>query len=372
MTKQVMMAASFGLALLSVQPVLADTEWDKLEADYERAHEKWGEAMEKVKGDGGMMAFNPAAMPPHPIEEFRSQFRAYAEKHKGTADALPALMHMLQGGFTIMGGKNKSVAWALSRLTDDHAGDAHLADHIGGVRPAVMSAGEDAVVEFLEAVAKKNPAREVKGSARLIMAEILYEGSPFAQMMGMADTPEARTKKKRAVKMLREVKTEFAGTEIADQADDFLFAIDHLQVGMKAPEIVGKDADGQDIRLSQFEGRVVAIVFWGTWCAPCMEMIPHERELMEEYSGKPFTFLGINADDTLAGFKKTMKKQKITWPTIYDGSPDVSKIAKKWRVRSFPMIYLIDHKGVIRNKHVIPFQLDSAISELVAKAVEEG
>jgi thiol-disulfide isomerase/thioredoxin len=373
MTRKLAVVA--GLALFCAQPASADEEWDKLETEYEQAHQKWEKAMEKLQGEGegGMMHFNPATLPPHPIEEFRPRFRTYAEKHEGKPAAMPALGHMLAPGFGLpgMGGANKSAEWALTQLKDHHAADPQLQDYLEGVRMAVMSVGEEPVIEFMEAVAGKNPDRETKGSARLAMAEILYEGSPFAMMMGMSDTAETKAKKKRAVKILRDIKREFVGTELAEQADDFLFAIDHLQVGMKAPEIVGKDADGKEIRLSQFDGKVVAVVFWATWCVPCIQMLPHERQLMEKHADKPFTILGINVDNTLADFKKTMKKEKITWPTIYDGSPQVSKITKKWRVRSFPTIYVIDHKGLIRYKHLMPFQLESAVNDLVAKAVED-
>ena len=375
MIKQMALIAALGLALLAAQPASADEEWDKLDAEYAQALEEWHESMEKLQGEGkdGMMMLNSSAMPPHPIDKFRPRFRAYADKHEGKPEALPALGHMLSGGFVIpmMGGTNKSAEWALTQMKGNHAADPLIKDHLEDVRHAVMSVGTDPVIEFLEVVAEKNPDRDTKGTARLGIAEILYEGSPMAMMMmGMSDTAETKAKKKRATEMLRVIKKDFAGTKIADDASDFLFAIDHLQVDMKAPEIVGKDADGKEIRLSDFAGKVVAIVFWGTWCEPCMQMLPHERELLEKHAGKPFTILGINADDTLASLKKTMKKEKITWPTIYDGTPDVSKIAKKWRVRSFPMIYVIDHKGLIRHKQLIPFQLESVIDDLVAKAVE--
>lgn len=371
MIKHIAILAGLGLAFLAVQPVLADEEWAELEADFAQAQEKWQEAMQKLQGQGSKAMFNPAAMPPQPIEKFRPKFREYAEKHEGKSEALPALGYMLMPsfGFPGMGAGDKSAAWALAQLKQHHAADPKLRDHIEGLRMAVMSVGEQPVIEFLEAVAEKNPDSETKGIARLTMAEILYEGSPFAMMMGGSDTAETKAKKKRAIKILRAITSESAGTHLAERAGDFLFAIDHLQVGMKAPEIVGVDANGREIRLSQFNGQVVAIVFWATWCAPCMQMIPHERELIEHHAGKPFTILGINADETLAGLKKTIEKENITWPTIFDGAPDVSKIAKKWRIRSLPAIYVLDHHGVIRHDKLAPFQLENAVNTLVAEAV---
>ncbi len=101
-----------------------------------------------------------------------------------------------------------------------------------------------------------------------------------------------------------------------------------------------------------------------------MQMLPHERELLEKHADKPFTILGINVDGALADCKKAMKEENITWPTIYDGAPGVGPIANKWRVRSFPTICVIDHKGSIRRKNLIPFQLESVVNDLVAQAVE--
>lgn len=364
--------AGFGLAFLCGRPAVADEEWNKLETEFQAAYEKWSEQMQKLHEQGGGMGLNPATMPPDPMTEFRPRFRAYAEKHAGKPEAIPALGRLLTGGMPFMGGHDDSAAWALARLTRDHAADPAIKDYLEMLQLAVMSVGEDAVIEFLDTVAKKNPDKEVKGAARLQTAQVLYEGSPFAMMMSMGETPERAAKKKRAAELLRQIKKDYADTPLAQRADDMLFAIEHLAVGAKVPEVVGKDADGKEVWLSQFSGKVVAIVFWATWCKPCMEMLPHERELMEHYAGKPFTILGINVDDTVAELKKAMKKEKITWPTIHDGGAQTSVIARKWRVQSFPTIYVVDHEGVIRYKDVPPFQLESVVAELVAKAEGGG
>ena len=52
---------------------------------------------------------------------------------------------------------------------------------------------------------------------------------------------------------------------IAAAAKNQLFAIRNLAIGATAPEIEGKDLDGNDIKLSDFRGRVVVLDFWGHW-----------------------------------------------------------------------------------------------------------
>ena len=44
-----------------------------------------------------------------------------------------------------------------------------------------------------------------------------------------------------------------------------------------APEIEGKDADGDAFKLSDYRGKVVVMTFSGNWCGPCRAMYPDER-----------------------------------------------------------------------------------------------
>ena len=65
-----------------------------------------------------------------------------------------------------------------------------------------------------------------------------------------------------------------------------------------------------------------------------------------------------------------MEKEKITWPSFWDGSTE-GPISKQFRVRAWPTIYLIDHKGTIRYKWTSnpgSSVLDRAIETLVKQA----
>ena len=44
-------------------------------------------------------------------------------------------------------------------------------------------------------------------------------------------------------------------------------------------------------------GKVVVLVFWGSWCGPCMAAVPHERQLVERFKGRPFVVVGVNSDE---------------------------------------------------------------------------
>lgn len=71
--------------------------------------------------------------------------------------------------------------------------------------------------------------------------------------------------------------------------------------------------------LVDFQGQVVLLIFWGSWCGPCMEMVPHERELAQRYRGKPFALVGVNCGDTRDVAKATMERHHMTWRSRWDG-----------------------------------------------------
>ena len=44
-----------------------------------------------------------------------------------------------------------------------------------------------------------------------------------------------------------------------------LFELENLRIGMVAPDIVAKDLDGVEFKLSDYRGKVVVLDFWGNW-----------------------------------------------------------------------------------------------------------
>jgi hypothetical protein len=97
-------------------------------------------------------------------------------------------------------------------------------------------------------------------------------------------------------------------------------------------------------------------------------MYPHERSLVKKFEGKPFTILGINSDGDLEPLKKALQKENITWRSWYDGPGTGGPIATGWNIEGWPTLYLLDHKGVIRDKSRGSKDMDKLIEQLIAEA----
>lgn len=251
----------------------------------------------------------------------------------------------------------------------DEVFDLIAKHHIGSPRlkPVVSSLASSASKKadsLLESLIEKGSDRTVRGTACFFLATSRYERNEGHDEKVLADVET----------LLERVKKDFANVRLDDEdknlgemADALLFEVQYLQPGKVAPEIEGTDVSGKRIKLSDQRGKVVMLVFWGSWCGPCMAEVPHERKLMAAYAGRPFTVIGVNSGDSKEKAAKTIKDNKMTWPSFLDGND--GPIVGRWNVSSFPTVYLLDAKGVILVKDLLDEDdADKVIEESVKGA----
>jgi thiol-disulfide isomerase/thioredoxin len=153
------------------------------------------------------------------------------------------------------------------------------------------------------------------------------------------------------------------GKTLGDLAKGHLHEIRDLGVGKPAPALGSVDLDGKPVKLADMKGKVVVLDIWATWCGPCCAMIPHERELVKRLAGKPFVLVSIGVDDSRETVAKFLEKKPMPWTHWFNG-PDGSIVADL-NVVSFPTIYVLDDKGVIRCKDVRGELLDRTVDTLL-------
>jgi thiol-disulfide isomerase/thioredoxin len=235
--------------------------------------------------------------------------------------------------------------------------------------------GEPWAEEIVKAVAESNPSREVRGQAVFCQGFQCYDAAfPYGRSVPkeVRDPLLARARGffTEAATKYADVKTPDGKTTVGLKATHELKRLDNLpnlKVGGIAPEIDGDDLEGRRLKLSDHRGKVVMVVFWGSWCGPCMAMVPKEKALWERLRGKPFALLGVNCGDTLEVAKKTVADKQMGWPSWYDGEEIRGPIETDYDVPHWPRVYLIDPKGVIRYIDVHDKELDDAVDSLLAE-----
>lgn len=108
------------------------------------------------------------------------------------------------------------------------------------------------------------------------------------------------------------------------------------------------DLAGKTHRLADYQGKVVLVNFWATWCPPCRAEMPSMQRLKARMAGKPFVILAVNMAENEADirdFLKEMKPTKIDFTILMDPQ---GKTIKEWRVSVFPTSFIIDATGNLR------------------------
>ena len=134
--------------------------------------------------------------------------------------------------------------------------------------------------------------------------------------------------------------------------DSYRSVVSHQMIGKVAPEIVGKDYDGVEFKLSDYRGKVTVLYFTGQWCGPCRGEYPYERLMLEVHKADPFAIVSVNSDDKVETARQAKIDNKLDFRSWWDGYvPGASTkgpIATAWNVTGWPAIYVLDAKGVIR------------------------
>jgi peroxiredoxin len=148
------------------------------------------------------------------------------------------------------------------------------------------------------------------------------------------------------------------------------FAVKNLGLGKPAPDFTCTDSSGRTVRLHELKGRVVILDFWFVACVPCREQFPHLRQLSEAHAGKPLAIVGITADEDRDKWQEFLNKEKLPWSQWHSGRGGV---VAEWDVRTFPTLYVIDHKGIIRDRGGLRQVIfDRLVKQLVVEAATDG
>jgi thiol-disulfide isomerase/thioredoxin len=112
-----------------------------------------------------------------------------------------------------------------------------------------------------------------------------------------------------------------------------------------APELTWYDPSGQVRSLAEFEGKVVLVNFWATWCAPCRKEMPLLSRMQREHGERDFVVLFISLEEP-AVLDRFLASQS------FDGTHGRLQRAADFydAGKYYPLSYLIDRKGQVEER----------------------
>ena len=221
----------------------------------------------------------------------------------------------------------------------------------------------DELKEFDGLLAKHKDEKTDEVAQILLMEAMLY--------LQVFDNTE------KGVELVKQLKRDFPDTNPGQNADQMLESIQKqaqaqkiqrsLVEGAKFPDFNEKDVAGKPLSVSSYQGKVLLIDFWATWCGPCVAELPNVLNTYEKHHSQGFEIIGISLDKEESKLTTFTQQKKMPWQQFFDGKLWANKLAVKYGINSIPATYLLDGDGKIIAKNLRGDALEDAVAKALAK-----
>jgi thiol-disulfide isomerase/thioredoxin len=118
--------------------------------------------------------------------------------------------------------------------------------------------------------------------------------------------------------------------------------------GDKAPDKLGTDFYGKEVKLSDYKGTVVVVSFWASWCGPCLKEIPVLEEMQRKVAESELRVISINTESR-DQYRK-LARRNSDWKMLFahDSAKEASDL---FGVKGLPHMVIIERDGTIKKVH---------------------
>jgi peroxiredoxin len=119
-----------------------------------------------------------------------------------------------------------------------------------------------------------------------------------------------------------------------------------LEVGWRAPEFSLPLLDGDFATLSDYQGKVIFMNMWASWCNPCHREAPALEAMYQQYNGR-FEILAVNVGESQIEARGFQQQYDLSFPILLDEQEEVATL---YGLDAYPTTYIIGRDGVIIEK----------------------
>jgi thiol-disulfide isomerase/thioredoxin len=172
----------------------------------------------------------------------------------------------------------------------------------------------------------------------------------------------------KVLRILSRLETEFGNTSAAQEALALYSPRNVIRVGSVLPEFAFSAAEDSSVILTNasFHGKHLLMVFWGTWCTPCVGEMPALHRTYEKYGAIGLKILSVslaNSPSQIANFRKW--RWPMPWSVVVVPKEKVPSVSGRFNASAGTHI-LVDPAGkILKVGGLKEMQLDSTLSHLL-------
>ena len=137
------------------------------------------------------------------------------------------------------------------------------------------------------------------------------------------------------------------------------------------PESGAAVLSASEFDLDSYEGKVVILNFWATWCGPCIAELPNMQKNYEKYHDKGFEIVAVSLDTDRKRVETFLKERKLPWKTLYNDDAKANgfnhPLAVHYGITAIPSMFLVDQKGNVVSLQARGSVLTKKLEELLGK-----
>ena len=134
-----------------------------------------------------------------------------------------------------------------------------------------------------------------------------------------------------------------------------------FRAGYRAPDFTLQNLDGDEVNLSDFQGKLVMVNFWFVDCVPCEDEMPHIQAVSKSWS-EELTVLAINRWESAEKVQGFVDSKSLTFPVLIDSSEEIHDA---YNVSKWPTTFFIDTEGIIQEIQAGAFSSQDEIETIL-------
>lgn len=134
----------------------------------------------------------------------------------------------------------------------------------------------------------------------------------------------------------------------AEEDLDPQYAVDLIAKGQPVPDFTLNDISGKSVKLSDFRGKTVLLLFWASWCPDCRAEIPQIKAMHTLVNPDKVVFVSVSFDREKSTWEQFVPENNLPGVQLFDpeGMKE-SKIGEAFHIKWIPSMYVIDPQGKV-------------------------